>query len=329
MKFFQLLFFAYLLSITCHWSAQSLFPESPTSPEGFKFGVFYVEKSHARERNLEKIRQTLARCAIPDQNYWISLTNHFLIRFYGQSLREVGTNGSYSNDMIKISNELNVCNVQLSIAQQSSNSITEVLLHTSLLLWPLNYASVKNYAYMLEYSGATAAARSLFLDCALLTGDVGCAIHGAITTPFVQSHINQGEVTYLRDLQNIFRLIRGNPKMPLTKEQTQRFHEQNEALYIIRALPFNAQYLGYGPSILFELLSRSLTTHFPELEEAFLKVKIPLHLDESSKRDSQDSIKPVERKKIRVGVVSGTIFPILRYYLNSLLFTVFRAIREH
>jgi hypothetical protein len=268
--------------------------------ETFQFGVLYLNNSIDIEKNINSILY-FNRFCFED---WSVLENYiFQLRGkYGTTLLErSGTRGSsvYSEEEIAISSKLNLCN----IAFHKNKYHNEAILQLSLFIWPYNYVSSKNYAYMLEYSGAYHASKSLFSACFSLTGDIGCLIHSLVVTPILQVSEEQLDVVYIELLRDFFQLLK-RKDLPFLHSDT--FHQDNAALSILRALPFNSQYVGYSPSRVFELLSLALVKYYPQLEDVFTSNPSSSRLlSLSVGSPSSTTSGETAAKTIRLGIVSG------------------------
>jgi hypothetical protein len=294
MKSFSLLLF-FAIFVTSPWNVKTMFMETSSfNEERFHFGVLYLNNSVDIVKNVHSIIYFNQFC-FQDLSA-LEVYASQLVENSGRTLLDWSkareNSSSYSEEEIAISSQLNRCN----IAFHKNKYHNEAILQLSLFIWPYNYASAKNYAYMLEYSGAYHASKSLFSACFMLTGDIGCLLHSFIVTPILQVSEEQLDVLYIELLRDFFHVLK-RKDLPFLQSDT--FHQENAALSILRALPFNSQYIGFSPSRVFELLSLALVKYYPQLEDAFI-VKPP-----PSTASVEKSAKP-----IRLGIVSGKFFRV-------------------
>ena len=88
-------------------------------------------------------------------------------------------------------------------SQVSDMHKREYLMHLSLILWPQNVEAAKTLAYALDCYGHTSAARSLYTQCYLLSGNIGCGLHFVLATPTISWNLLQAESS-LRTCWRIF-----------------------------------------------------------------------------------------------------------------------------
>ena len=102
-----------------------------------------------------------------------------------------------------MSNQLNICQIP-----EQTTELLELKYILSLSIWPYNYATAKNYAFMLEYTGYYYnVAKSIYLDCYLLTNDAGCHLHHAMVSQIVSYSIEQTQYIYVEMLRQLFLMV--------------------------------------------------------------------------------------------------------------------------
>jgi hypothetical protein len=263
-------------------SIGALFLETTVAPEEFRFGVLYLKSSLHYDENREYLL-SLAEDCLQNSSFLLKIPE-IIERAAHKSLYEASLGNSYFQEDVEVSSQFNLCNVESHKSDRTKNPVNrlsrsmteEIFLQLSLMVWPANYASVKNYAFMLEYSGATRASESLFYDCYRLTNDYGCYGHYLMLTPIAHVSAEQSELVYVKLLRKFFLALLSIRKSKETFFDTQ-FQEKNLALNIIRAMPLNAQYLGYSPGRIFELFSVYLVSGFPQLEDSFVTFPVSMN----------------------------------------------------
>lgn len=60
---------------------------------------------------------------------------------------------------------------------------------------------------MLEYTGYYNVAKSIYLDCYLLTNDAGCHLHHAMVSQIVSYSIEQTQYIYVEMLRQLFLMV--------------------------------------------------------------------------------------------------------------------------
>lgn len=254
---------------------------------GFQIGIFHFGRTLDRFDSstcIQAINECFGHYPIDAQIYLEALKQS-----QGLSL----VNYSRSNISVPVSLDISVKFAKCAAPSMLHNQDFEELFnHLSLISWPQNYATAKNYAYGLEVRGFYHPAHSLYLDCYILTLDLGCNIHVAMVTPMLSYSTQQTQYTYLSALRTFYRLLRSTvPREPTADD------DQYDVIYnSFREMPLSAQYLGYGPGILFELMGRSLRAG---LSITYQQHSIPPPVDIAN-----SGLIVARDRKVRIGLVS-------------------------
>jgi len=192
----------------------------------------------------------------------------------------------------------------------------EFLYHVSIMLWPQNTDSIKSLGYALECFGHTSTARSVYLQCYLLTADFGCGLHLLLASPtlsqsefrsmkvfrqslsglhqLLQLHFESGcdILQAVCGIDTIYNKYRSVMNVSHSKSST-------VSLDTLFALPLNPQYLGQPPAIIYSLLSSVLTLYSPNLS-------FPL-IQRLQYIQARREVFSAGKNIIRLGIVSGML----------------------
>lgn len=248
--------------------------QKPEEMFDFQFGNMYLSSSPIKYEN---ILIEIQSC-IEDQNLMYKALNKYLSSF-NKTLEQLTQE---SNEIIIQQYEIDLSN-QLNLCSADSKYQREIFYQASLVVWPGNYITAKNYAFMMEIEGYYSQAHSIYQTCYLLSKDPGCHLHMVSSCPIVSYSIAQTQFIYIHMLQEYFKLLRFT--QPRSDEE---FAPLNQGYNILRELPINLQYLGYNTGMLYELFQRSLLAYYPQLE----RVLIPQVRSE------------VRLSKLRIGIVA-------------------------
>jgi hypothetical protein len=161
-------------------------------------------------------------------------------------------------DPMEVSHHLNRCTANTSIIEEK-----ELFLHFALAFCPSNAIVARNLGFILECGGHTSVAHSLYVDCALISGDSGCRLHAAMVAPTILWDVRQSRIQFVRVLSALFDILRRPDKR---QQQSGVYAELGRApLISLRELPTNIQYLGLGGNVMTTLLSEALIRSYPEL----------------------------------------------------------------
>jgi hypothetical protein len=134
----------------------------------------------------------------------------------------------------------------------------ELLVHTSLALNPVNFHSVKNYAFYLEWHGKDKRAHSLLEEAIYLTGDIGLVIqHSFIAYTYLFDEI--------QSLQGYYLLM----KKAATALKHIPFISLNDPYNEIREAQLNMQYLGISSGILSKVYCKVIRHFYPNLQNFY------------------------------------------------------------
>ena len=199
----------------------------------------------------------------------------------------------------------------------------EYLLHLSLILWPQNAEVAKALAYALECYGHASAARSLFTQCYLLSGNIGCGLHFILAAPTISLNQIQAERSFKNILADFHVILVNNSSATTglwkffcteSRRQIVEVYVGNQSRSVssypgcsdqsavqhlnpppvidmlLQALPLNLQYLGRPPPIVYSLLGISImTVYHHQLTSHVPLVRFQL----------------TRKRVLRLGVVSG------------------------
>lgn len=108
----------------------------------------------------------------------------------------------------EISYQLTMCGIDnMQASFPNFTNTQELYWHVALSLWPANHVAAINLAHLYEWSGWFSAAKSLYSDCALLSGSIGCAIHATFVAPPLLWSVQQAESVYIDQLRDAFALL--------------------------------------------------------------------------------------------------------------------------
>ena len=177
--------------------------------------------------------------------------------------------------------------------QESNIYKREYLLQLSLILWPQNAEVAKALAFALESYGHTTAARSLYTQCYLLSGNIGCGLHFILAAPTISWNQLQAERSFKNMLADFHVILAhntsaidglwgffctqshrqiadvyiGNQRRSVSsypgcsnQSAVQHLNQLPSIDILLQAVPLNPQYLGSPPSIIYSLLGISITT---------------------------------------------------------------------
>lgn len=219
--------------------------------------------------------------------------NDIILSMYGLSIMELESVKSKNvfdkQESFEISHQLNSC------AIGASNEHKEIYLHSALAMSPSNVVAAKNLGFILEWSGHVSVAKSLYIECANVSGDKGCRLHAALVAPTIQWDAQQCSAHYVHTLSSLFDILRRDQIAQLLYDDW--YSEQiNSPSVSLREVPLNVQYLGRGPNIVNALFSAALLKSYPQLGVVNVLAE---------KAATTSGSRPGGAAVITIGVVSG------------------------
>jgi hypothetical protein len=266
----------------------------------FRFGTIYTTDAIVDLEFVKGLPSLISNCLPMLGSQDIDFQVNLFLDAYGHRLadyHQIYEKLSFATDtnlITQISSRLGLCTDSTEFSLENK----EMLFQLSLSICSMNYATVKNYAFILEYTGYYTVAKSLYQDCYLVTKDPGCQIHAAVIAPFFtrnQQHVQRVYLTILQDFYSLLYFARNYTTSDWSKDTTYDY-----AFSILREIPLTSQYLGYAPGRLFDLLSMSIRQYYPQLALSHLSPLLSSHTPSHSKKSKKN-------KKIRLGIVSGKI----------------------
>ena len=181
----------------------------------------------------------------------------------------------------------------------------EILLQLGLSLYPWNLYVLKNLGFMYEVYGATEASRTLYKSCFQLTGNVGCKLHSLVVSPPLFWNDAQTQEWYIQLVTALYSALRQSYRLGATSSLSSEDEneEYSTPIYEFRNVPHNAQYIGYSPWVIYELLGTLMQKSFPVLQQYHKGNEIPI-IPFTNRSISNYDNKVIIKKKIRIGLVS-------------------------
>lgn len=250
--------------------ADSIVLEESIFSPAYSVGVFYTTQTPS----LPQLRQLLDYC-LQDQRQYTDLLLHRWEKNRGRTLLELGRSvaaeGEAERDLA-LANQLNVCKAPSPSSLSSSNEQflfnLEIVFQFGMVAYSQNYASAKNFAFVLEYTGYFQAAKSVFHDCHVLTGDVGCLLHYIMSVPILPYSQAQTDLVYVEMLRSFFHFLIH------VKAEADFSASQHDFVYnTLREIPINTHYLGFSPGRIFHLFSESIYKYYPAIAQVRVEAK--------------------------------------------------------
>lgn len=296
----------------------------------FQFGRLHLQSTKLADSTVESSFRATAMQCIPDE---VDFVQYLLARWRdmtNKTIADLVSTWKFTNLDTKAfehTSALTLCSAKLKYDKPLE---AEILDQLSLLSYPWNYATAKNYGFSAELSGHYHIARSLYEDCYQHSGDVGCLLHSALASPIFSYSSLQAQYAYLRMLRTFYHGLR---HIPSTWTPGVDVRDFDYAYMILREMPLSSQHMGYAPGRGMELLSLSIAQHYPVLTHLHNVSQIAIPGDISppfgsvGMRSSGGRRKPP--RKIRVGVFSGSSFVLTLDVIPPLQDIPFRALWQH